>query len=141
MPLESLNILPILDWFTRIDDLLRSINSKLEYIERPVREIARVENVSVGKGYTDILYADITNFKTKTLSIRLDRPMDILVYLYDRESDIDYDDPYILMSKDDIEDKTVTITITDLYRFVRVGVYNFNEMGVVKVCSLKGSIT
>lgn len=147
----SVNI-PIIDIFTKIDELMKELNKRIESLTRAlyaiygvgeydiVREINRVENISVGTGITNILFADISKYKTKTLTIKVASPMKVYVYLYDREKDLDYSDIYKVFDYNDLlEYKTVTFTFTDLYKFIRVCSYT-DSGGEVLLCSIKGSV-
>lgn len=141
--LERINIIPIIDWLTRIDDRVRNIESKLiETIDKHTVEIARVQNISVSYGEYDILHAEILKYKTKTLTIKVDTPMTIKIYLYDSEADLDRDDVYKeIDSSQVVENKTITFTFSDIYKFIRVVVKNEFDVGMVVLCSLKGSMS
>ncbi|MEM1544466.1 MAG: hypothetical protein QW795_07265 [Candidatus Bathyarchaeia archaeon] len=141
--LERINIIPIIDWLTRIDDRVRNIESKLiETIDKHTVEIARVQNINVSYGEYDILHAEILKYKTKTLTIKVDTPMTIKIYLYDSETDLDRDDVYKeIDSSQVVENKTITFTFSDIYKFIRVVVKNEFDVGMVVLCSLKGSMS
>lgn len=140
---EEFNILPLLEPFTRIDDNVRDINRKLSILfDKVVNIVAEVRGKPTSEGLNDILVADISRYKTKTVTIKLSTPMDIYIYLYDYEKDLDYTDPYIEIPHTEVDAyKTITVSFSDLYRFIRIVVKPmFGIRGDVLLCSVKGSL-